>query len=130
MIMSMIIRININNLMSVWQKTLDSRFIHQLYDINNMSLESPYKEKSFNTKVLVEKEMLRIESAHNGNHFFSEFEVGIFKSEVVSWGNIENEAEVDVDDVATFIDEYVAVMPVFDLENVADDGVACLRLDE
>ena len=36
----------------------------------------------------------------------------------------EHEPEVDVDEVAVAVDQDVAVMSVFDLEEVRDDGVA------
>lgn len=40
----------------------------------------------------------------------------------------EHEPEVDMDEVAVAIEEDVAVVSVFDLEEVTNDGVACVCL--
>lgn len=48
----------------------------------------------------------------------------------VSWGAREHEAEIDVDDVTVDVDQDVVVVPVFDVEVVLDEGIACETLDE
>lgn len=59
----------------------------------------------------------------------SQLERGRFKVDP-SRGVAEHEAEVDVDDVALLIQHDVAVVPVLDLQEVADQAVTCHALCE
>ena len=49
-----------------------------------------------------------------------EFERGFFEFDTLAWGDAEDEAEVDVHDVAFGVDKDVAVVSVFDLKNISD----------
>ena len=59
-----------------------------------------------------------------------EFELGLLELHVAARRNVEDEAEIDVDEVAEVVDEDVAVVPVLDLEQVGNDRVRRHRLDE
>ena len=48
----------------------------------------------------------------------------------VAWRVREHEPEVDVDEVPVAVEEDVAVVPVLDLQQVRDEGVARERLGE
>lgn len=69
-------------------------------------------------------EKIPVEAAHAVDHFVGEFEGRVFELDSFSGCVAEEEAEVDVDDVAFVVDEDVAVVSVFDLQEVADEGIA------
>ena len=49
-----------------------------------------------------------------------EFERGFFEFDAFAWGDAEDEAEVDVHDVAFGVHEDVAVVSVFDLKDISN----------
>ena len=55
-----------------------------------------------------------------------EFERGSFESDI-SRRVGKHETKIDVDEVSVAVEEDVAVVSVFDLEEVGDEGVACER---
>ncbi len=67
--------------------------------------------------------------AHHIHHLLREFKVGL-EAEVASRRTLEQEAEINVDDVALLIQHYIPVVSVFDLEEEAEDAVGGHALDE
>lgn len=65
----------------------------------------------------------------HGNHFVGEFEGGAFEG-YTAGGNVEAEAEIDVEDMTFGIDHDVAVMTVFELQEIGDDRISCHTRDE
>lgn len=61
-------------------------------------------------------------AAHDGDHFGGELEGGALELDA-SRGDVEAEAKVDVDDVAGLVDHDVAVVAVFELQEIRDDAV-------
>ena len=59
------------------------------------------------------------------NELLSEFEVGRFEAHVAPRGPVKDEAEIYVDQVARLINHNIAVVAVFDLQNVAHYAVGC-----
>ena len=59
-----------------------------------------------------------------------QLELRLLELEVAGGRDVENEAEVDVDEVAEIIDQNVSIVSVLDLQHVGDDGVGGHRLDE
>lgn len=58
----------------------------------------------------------------------SELEWGTFKLEALAWGVAQQETEIDVEHVSLDIDQDVLVVPVFDLEDIANKTVSTERV--
>mmetsp|Transcript_27462 Transcript_27462/g.47406 ORF Transcript_27462/g.47406 Transcript_27462/m.47406 type:complete len:345 (+) Transcript_27462:427-1461(+) len=69
-------------------------------------------------------------TAHDLDHLLGELERSALKPEVAPRRDVEDEPEVDVYDVAIFIDEDVAVVAVLDLQDEADHRVGGHGQDE
>ena len=67
---------------------------------------------------------LGVDPTQHLNVLQRELERGSLKADVARRVR-EHEPEVDVDEVALAVEEDVAVVPIFDLEEVCYDGVAC-----
>lgn len=59
-----------------------------------------------------------------------QLELGSLEPEVVSRGDVDHEAEIDVDNVAELVDHQVGIVPVLELEEVGGQRGACHGLDE
>jgi hypothetical protein len=59
------------------------------------------------------------------NKLLREFEGSTFKLHVFARRPIKDEAEVDVDQVTTFVNQNITVVSVFDLKNEAYNGICC-----
>ena len=49
---------------------------------------------------------------------------------VLARAPVEDEAKINMDDASVIINEYVAVMPILDLQNEADHAIGSQTLDE
>jgi len=57
------------------------------------------------------------------DHFCGELEGSLLEFDTLTWGVGEKEAEVDVHDVPCDVNHDVAIVTIFDLKDVADEGV-------
>ena len=90
----------------------------------------PRGQKRLDAQLLEPLERLRARRpAHHSDHFARQLERGPLELDSAG-GNVEAEAEVDVQDVARVVDHDVAVMPVLELQQVGDDAVGGHALDE
>ena len=54
-----------------------------------------------------------------------------FKPKIVSWGNVQNKPEIDVDEESfLFVDKDVSIMAILDLEDIGNNRIGSLRPDE
>lgn len=91
----------------------------------------PNSQKCLDGQVyIVLKGLTILWSAHDLYHLKGEFEVGWFELHVVCRRDVKDEPEVDVDEVPLLTDQYVPIVPIFDLQDVADDTIGSLALDE
>lgn len=75
-------------------------------------------------------EVLRPIAAEDLDLLRRQLERSLFELDALSWRIRQEEAEVDVHDVALDVDHDVAVVPVLDLENVAYERIGSQRLAE
>lgn len=89
-------------------------------------------QESFNDQVHVKFERLAVNFAsHDLNHFFSEFEICSFESEISGWRDVEDKSKVDMNYVSFFfVDENVSIVSVFYLQNVRNNRVCRLGFYE
>ena len=78
----------------------------------------------FPEQLLELSERFSIHTAHHFNVFRRKFERSRFEANVARRIG-EHESEVDMDKVALPIEQDVAVMTIFDLQEVGDEGIAC-----
>jgi hypothetical protein len=90
-----------------------------LDDVMSMPLHGSEPQKQELFEIV---EHIGVEASHQVDVLLREFEGGLLEVHVAG-GDPEQEAEVDVQDVAVGVDQDVAVVPVFDEEQVADQRV-------
>lgn len=96
-----------------------------------MLLVLPHHQECLDHQVQVQAERLTVDRpAHDFDHLLSQLEFGTFELHIPGRGDIEDKAEINVDEVALVVDEDVAVMPVLYLQDVRDNRVGRLRLYE
>jgi hypothetical protein len=96
-----------------------------------MLLVLPHHQERLDHEVQVQAEWLTVDRpAHDFDHLLSQLEIGTFELHIPGRGDIEDKAEINVDEVAFVVDEDVAVMPVLYLQDVRDNRVGRLRLYE
>ena len=90
----------------------------------------PRSQKRLDAQLLEPAEGLRARgAAHDGDHFARQLERRPLEADPAG-GDVEAEAEIDVQDVACIVDHDVAVVPVLELQQVGDDAVGGHALDE
>ena len=83
----------------------------------------PHRQVGSDAKVHEAAEGRRFHlAAHNHHHLFRQFYVRL-EAQIASGRRLEHEAEIDVDNVAVRVDHDVAVVPIFDLKEEADEAV-------
>jgi len=104
---------------------------HELDQVQDLLMVLSDCKKPFNRQVHVELESLTLSMAiHYHDHLLRQLEVRLFELHVPAGRDVEDEAEVDVDDMARVVDQDVPVVAVLYLQKVADDGIRGLALDE
>ena len=75
-------------------------------------------------------ECRRVFAAHHLHHLLRQLERRLLELDALAWGIREQEAEVDVKHMAFNVNQDVLVVPVFDLQDVADQAVSTERIRE
>ena len=88
-------------------------------------------EVTLNDHVLKESECrCTRRSSQYVNKLLCELECSAFKLHILAWRPIEDKTKVNVNQMATLVDENITVMTVFDLKNKADDRICSKTPDK
>lgn len=98
------------------------------YDVDYVFSISPGDKEAFDYKVQIQLERLALEtSAHDSDHFLGKFEIGFFELKVIGRRYVKNEPKINVYKIALFgVDEYIAIVPVLNLQDVRHYTVCSL----
>lgn len=78
--------------------------VHQFDNIDHMFAIFPDNQETFNNEIHVELERLTIDlPTHNLDHFLGQFKISSLETQIIGRRDIENEAEIDMHNVALFL---------------------------
>ncbi|GIX64560.1 arginyl-tRNA synthetase family protein [Babesia caballi] len=106
------------------------RVLEQLHQRDQRRRLAAHAQERRDQQAHVALEARGPDAAQHVGHVLGELEGGLLELHVGGGGGPQEEPEVDVQDVALAGDEQVAVVPVLDLEQVAEQRVAGQRVDE
>ena len=111
-------------LKALFLKARESAVVHQRDEVHELSIMLSHCEVSLYGISYIELIWFGlIVAAHNVDELFGQLEVCTFEPHVLARGPVEDEAEIDVNNVPCIIYHDVPIVPVFNLENVANHGV-------
>ena len=102
---------------------------HKVARIAKLISVRPDRQESLDCELGEHPVSLRSPSAHQADHLMVELERAWLELDS-TWANVEEEAEINMDDVAFPVNHDVSIVTVLDLKDIACDGICRHRLDE